>query len=108
EGITPDVRIESLTVLDQVNRRASTVGTTAFYCPLTPSQGLFFEADTEATPLIELFDYRSSSDRQMDWTRSQHLERGWITARVPAHFRLRKSELRRERIQIDNSGGQRT
>jgi hypothetical protein len=108
EGVTPDVRTESLTVLDQVNRRAASVGTTAFYCPLTPSQGLFFEGDTEATPLVELWDYRSGSDRTLDWTRSQHLERGWITARVPAHFRLRKSELRRERIQVDYGAGQRT
>jgi hypothetical protein len=108
EGITPDVRTESLTVLDQVNRRAASVGTTAFYCPLTPGQGLFFDGDTEATPMIELWDYRSSSERQMDWTRAQHLERGWVTARVPAHFRLRKSELRRERIQLDYGAGQRT
>src|SRR5262249_16343464 len=101
EGVTPDVRTERFTVLDQVTRRAASVGTTAFYCPLTPSQGLFFEGETEATPLVGLWDYRAGSERQMDWTRSQHLERGWITARVPAHFRLRKSALRRERIQLN-------
>jgi hypothetical protein len=106
EGVTPDVRTEGLTLLDQVNRRAASIGTTAFYCPLTPSQGLFFEGETEATPLVGLWDYRAGSERQMDWTRSQHLERGWITARVPAHFRLRKSALRRERLQLEYGAGQ--
>src|SRR5262249_60304906 len=75
EGVTPDVRTESLTVLDQVNRRASSIGTTAFYCPLTPSQGLFFEGDTDATALGSFWDYRSGADRQVEWPRSRHLER---------------------------------
>ena len=108
EGITPDARIESLTLLDQGNRRAASVGTTAFYCPLTPSQGLYFGYETEATPLVQMFDTRSGSARQMDWTESQRLQRGWITARVPAHFRMRKSETRRERIQLDRAAGERT
>jgi hypothetical protein len=108
EGITPDVRMESLTLLDQLNRRASTVGRTAFYCPLTPSQGLFFGFDTEATPLIETFEERSGTQREMDWTESQHLSRGWVTARVPAHFQVRKSETRRERLEFSEAGNQHT
>ncbi len=108
EGITPDVRIESLTVLDQVNRRASTIGRTGFYCPLTPSQGLFFGFETEATPLIETVTLRSGTPREVDWTEAQHLQRGWVTARVPAHFQLRKSETRRERLQLESANGQLT
>jgi hypothetical protein len=42
----------------------------------------------------------SSSALTIDWTRGQHLESGWLTPRVPAHFALRKSELRRERMTI--------
>lgn len=112
EGVTPDVRTEGLTLLDQVNHRASTIGMTAFYCPLTPSDGLSFDFDTEATPLVEMWSYRYGSrvssggnPREVDWTRSQHLQRGWVTARVPAHFLLCKSELRRERLQLENTGG---
>jgi hypothetical protein len=114
EGITPDVRLEGVTLLDQASRRATTMGTTAFYCPLTPSQGLRFGQETEATPLVTAFDSmhyvygrrrESGSQRQMDWSQSQHLSRGWVTARVPAHFQLRKSETRRERLQIEDTGG---
>lgn len=104
EGFTPDSRIESITYLDQVHRRASTLGMSAFYCPLTPGQGLFFSAETEATPRVALWDYSSSSPREVDWTDGQHLERGWVSARVPAHFVTRKAESRRERLQLERTG----
>ena len=38
--------------------------------------------------------------RTIDWTHDQHLANGWVTARVPAHFMIRKSEMRRERITV--------
>jgi hypothetical protein len=104
EGITPDTRIAGLTLLDQTSHRAATYGGTAFYCPLTPSTGLNFEFGTEATPLVQI-GYGSGSSREVDWTQSQHFQRGWISARVPAHFHLRKSETRRERIQVVNENG---
>jgi hypothetical protein len=108
EGITPDVRIDGLTILDQANHRATTSGTTAFYCPLTPSQGLFFTSDTEATPMVELTGYRmggGGSQRDIDWTQGQNLRRAWLTSRVPACFRLRKSETSRQRLDLEINGG---
>jgi hypothetical protein len=104
EGVTPDTLIVGLTVIDQTSHRAATIGGTAFYCPLTPSAGLHFDFETEATPLIQ-FGNGSGSSREVDWTQSQHLQRGWVSARVPAYFHLRKSETRRERIQIVNEHG---
>ncbi len=104
EGITPDTRIAGLTVLDQTSHRAATIGGTAFYCPLTPSGGLHFDFGTEATPLVQIGN-GSGTSREVDWTQSQHFQRGWVSARVPAYFHLRKSETRRERIQIVNENG---
>jgi hypothetical protein len=104
EGITPDTRIAGVTVLDQAAHRAATIGAEGFYCPLTPSGGLKFESGTEATPLVAT-GYGSGASREVDWTQSQHLTRGWISARVPAHFHVRKSEIRRERIQVLNESG---
>ncbi len=104
EGITPDTRIRGLTVLDQASHQAATIGGEAFYCPLTPSGGLHFELTTEATPLVNV-DFGSGTSREVDWTQSQHFERGWVSARVPAHFHVRKAETRRERIQVLNEGG---
>lgn len=106
EGVTSDVRIQGVTWLDQADRRASTIGMTAFYCPLTPGGGLFFNSETEATPLVEIGNYSRGSEREVDWTKGQHLQRGWVSARVPAHFALRKSETRRERIQMESGGAE--
>jgi hypothetical protein len=105
EGITPDTRIAGLTVIDQAAHRATTIGATAFYCPLTPSGGLHFEYETEATPLVQT-GYGSGTSREVDWTQSQHFGRGWVSARVPAFFHLRKSEIRRERLEIENQNGE--
>jgi hypothetical protein len=41
----------------------------------------------------------------VDWTQSQHFQHGWVSARVPVHFHVRKPETRRERIQVVNEGG---
>lgn len=104
EGITPDTRIAGLTVIDQASHHATTVGVTAFYCPLTPSRGLQFEYGTEATPLVS-FGYGAGTAREVDWTQAQHFSRGWVSSRVPVHFHLRKSETRRERIQVVSENG---
>ena len=105
EGITPNTRITGLTVLDQAGHHATTVGATAFYCPLTPSGGLRFDYETEVTPLVHM-GYNSGSAREVDWTQAQQFRQGWVSARVPAHFHLRKSESRRERLQVENHAGQ--
>ncbi|HEX3857124.1 MAG TPA: hypothetical protein VHY30_07510 [Verrucomicrobiae bacterium] len=104
EGITPDARIAGLTVIDQTSHHATTIGGTAFYCPLTPGGGLHFDFGTEATPLVQIGN-GSGTSREVDWTQSQHFTRGWVSARVPAFFHLRKSETRRERIQVVNENG---
>ena len=104
EGVTPTARIAGLTVLNQAAHQAETVGAEGFYCPLTPGGGLHFDPATEATPLVEI-NYSSGSSREVDWSQAQHFSRGWVSARVPAFFHLRKSETRRERVQIENKNG---
>jgi hypothetical protein len=41
--------------------------------------------------------------RTVDWTHDQHLAGGWVSARVPVHFMVRKSQTRRERIVVRSS-----
>lgn len=102
EGWKATSRTEALTILDETAHRATTIGWTAFYSPVTPSEGLHFSTDTEIVPqLPENWTYRrSASERTIDWTNDQHLDSGWISARVPTFFKLRKSEARRERLNI--------
>lgn len=102
EGWNATARTEALTILDETAHRATTIGWTGFYSPITPSDGLHFGYDTEVIPqLPSSWDYRRRfSERTLDWTNDQHLTAGWVTARVPAFFKLRKTEARRERLNI--------
>lgn len=112
EGWTGHVRTAALTILDQRNHRAATLGLTGFYSPLTPGDGLHFSQDTEATPQwgsdgdnipgAKHYGPRPPERRtpQADWSQDQHLRGGWISARVPVHFRIRKAETRRERLNV--------
>ncbi len=91
-------RTEGLTILDERTHRATTIGWTAFYSALTPGEGLRFGYETELTPQISA---RSTNKAlTIDWTRDQYLASGWIAARVPTHFMIRKSETRRERVAV--------
>lgn len=108
EGIRTKCRTEGLTILDETTRLSATIGLTAFYAPLTPGGGLHFGYDTELTPQLGGYNYYSrdgsSGGRTIDWSQDQHLTSGWITARIPAHFQIRKAELRRERLAITANG----
>lgn len=102
EGITPSVRVEGVTLLDHAARRATTLGRLGYYSPLTPAGGLRFGYDTELTPNVNRTGYRDGgSPRSLNWAEGQHLQSGWVAARVPAWFAVRKSETRRERLQVE-------
>jgi hypothetical protein len=108
EGWSGHARAEGLTILDENTRRAATVGWAGYYTPMTPGDGLHFGADTELLQQLgnsgPYYSRDEGSSRTLDWTNEQHLSRGWLNARVPAHFALRKSESRRERVVIGGSG----
>jgi hypothetical protein len=99
EGWQGHARVGGFTLLDEGARRATTLGKTAFYSPMTPGDGLRFSEETEVQ--IQGNEHPAyASPCAIDWTGEQHLARGWVTARVPAHFTLRKSEPRRERLNL--------
>ena len=104
EGWNRYIRTEGLTILDQRVNRATSIGVTAFYSALTPGDGLHFGYETELTS--QTFA-ATPIPRTVDWTHDQHLGRGWIAARVPAHFKVRKTEVRRERITVRRVEGAR-
>jgi len=109
EGWSGHVRTEAVTILDQASGRAATVGWTGFYSPVTPGDGLRFDHDTELAlqgSIERYYEYERSGGKTfvVDWTDGQHLSQGWVTARVPTHFMLRKAQIRRERVTWAESG----
>jgi hypothetical protein len=103
EGFSATVRTEAFTILDETSHRATTVGWTAFYTPVAPAEGLHFSYDTELMPQWPGYWRYGGNDgafRAIDLSNDQHLASGWVAARVPSFFKLRKNEMRRERLTI--------
>jgi hypothetical protein len=103
EGLTGQVRAQGVTVLDEVSQRAASVSWLGVYSPITPGDGLHFGYDTEVTPQLRddpRRHYREGSGRTIDWTGGQHFQSGWVKALVPAHFTVRSSEQRLERLAV--------
>jgi len=98
EGVTPTVRLDGITLLDQADHRAVTLGREGYYAPLTPGGGLHFDYGVELTPLVNRRYNTAGLSRLLDWSVDQHLDAGWISARVPAYFMVRNHTLRRERL----------
>jgi len=106
EGWVQQRRTEAVTVLDQGHRRATTLAWSAYYSTLTPGDGLRFDADTEVSSLVSWFPGGpGAAGATVDWSQGQHLASGWLTARLPSYLVLRRSELRRERLELRRSNG---
>ncbi len=105
EGLVRLGRTEGLTVLDEQMRRATTLGWTGFYASLTPGDGLSFDNNTEVSPVVSWQHGQKSGARTVVLGNRQHLSTGWLRARLPGYFILRKSEPRRERIQLRRRNG---
>ena len=111
EGVVGQGKTASLTFLDERCHRATTLGYVSYYCPLTPSEGPRFGVDTDVALLENNpnawggYSPPGSSHglRLVDWTNDQHLTSGWVNARVPTYFQIRKNEDRRERLSVEKT-----
>ena len=103
EGLGGRYRAYTVTILDQESQRATSIGMMGLYSGTTPSGGLHFSYDTELSPQEQSHGFdRSAGGRTIDWTDDQHLASGWMRARTPVYFKLRKSESRRERLVVES------
>ncbi|MBF0545509.1 MAG: hypothetical protein HQM08_13795 [Candidatus Riflebacteria bacterium] len=103
EGWSPKGHTFIFTFLDENKKLAASFGWMGLYTPLSNSDGLHFDHLTEITPhlLQEGFGRNLiGGPCSIDWTRDQHLTGSWLIARLPAHFKVRKIETRRERLTI--------
>jgi hypothetical protein len=113
EGVRPHMRADVITFLDERTQRAASIGWIGYYSPMSSSRGLHFSQDTELSPHFESAGRRGWRGSEeigersltIDWTTDQHLESGWITAKVPLHFLVRRSQKRQERLQVRVADG---
>ena len=93
EGVHGQCRTSLVTILDENNHRASTLGFVSYYCPLTPSDGLHFSYDTAVAgytngPYVDPYRQRRSRSRLIGptistWSRAgswHRFERAWPCA----------------------------
>jgi hypothetical protein len=106
EGVTPSARLEGFTILDERVGRATTVGVNGFYSPLRLRRGLAYSYDTEVTAcrVDTGMGPQAVSGRDLVWDENQLLSGKWVRPRVPQYFRVRTSELRKERLGIVREG----
>ncbi|MDR3110138.1 MAG: hypothetical protein LBU65_10715 [Planctomycetaceae bacterium] len=108
EGFLRQTATKTITILNQQREEALTFGFAGYYSTFVPRGGITFDATTEATysfnrnawgsdlPLLEM---------TIQGGGSQNLSRGWIRARLPSYFGIRKAESRRkERLEFNWEG----
>lgn len=104
EGWNPRLRVAALTVLDENARMAATVARLGYYCPLTPGSGLRFDAQTELTPAMHRSDDAwTARSRAVEFGQGQRWSSTWVAARTTAHFRVRKAQACRLRLELDKA-----
>jgi hypothetical protein len=110
EGWRGESRIEAITILDENTDRATSVAWVGVYAPMTPGDGLHFSSASDVLWLKGNEDRYAYGGRgnisfaacTIDDTRDQHFKSGWVSARVPSHFKLRKSETaQHKRLAVD-------
>ncbi len=94
EGLTPRLCRQAYTLLDQTRQHAVTYGAIGVYAPVSLRDGLHFDHNSEIIPLTKVTGSRIQIGHD------QHYQSGWIEPRLPAFFRLRRSEQRHERLVI--------
>ena len=94
EGVSPTMRRQAITLLDQPNRHAATLGAVGVYTPGTLRGGIAFEHGTEITPVNP-----EAGGRIEFGTRQVYSD--WVPPRMAAFFRLRRSETRAERLVVE-------
>ncbi len=105
EGWNIIARSVSFTILDETTHRATTIGWAGFYSPLTYSEGFRFPVEAEVTLCASSYrPNRENRGRQIDWGHVQQFGQGWLAARVPTHFMVRRCETRRERLTLNQLG----
>jgi hypothetical protein len=101
EGTQASARTDSLTILNDIDHRAATIGVVGYYSPVA-NDGLHFSQDVEISPLT--WDGSNRDKLTMDFSHDQHLGPGWVTPRIPRFLQIRKSENRRERLSVQWKG----
>jgi hypothetical protein len=97
-GFSIKSRIRSLTVLDQRNRTAVTMARLALFAGVAPSGGMRFSPETAVFPVLPTTNEPTGG--YVDWTQTQNLASGWLTARTRTQFLTVRNAEQRARVEL--------
>ncbi len=106
EGFLRQTSSHTITILDQRRQEALTFGFVGFYSTFTPGGGLAFDPTTEATCAYDRSQSSGASNRTFEMQMlpggAQQFANGWVRARLPSYFAVRKAEpMRKERLDFN-------
>jgi hypothetical protein len=105
EGFVRQSSSATYTILDQQREETVTFGFVGFYSTLTP-RGITFAPETEVTANVKDDINKKSLEFHLLAGGNQFLSHGWINARIPSYFTIRKAQSqRKERIIFDWTTG---
>ena len=105
ESSTLLVKRQTLTLLDERDSRAITLGNYAVFSARSRPEGLHFSMQTEVYHLAR-DDYRSTdAGKFINLDEDQHFADGWIKPKIPRYLHLRSIETRRERVTLSTRDG---
>jgi hypothetical protein len=106
ESSTVILKQGAITILDERFNRAITHGGLAVFSSSSKPEGLKFDLDTEVIPLEERTHRNRGRGLSIILHNGQNFRDGWIRAKIPGYFHLRRVQTRRERIELQESNGQ--
>ncbi len=105
ESSTLLIKRQTMTLLDERESRAITLGNYSVFSARSRPEGLHFDMQTEVYN-FNRDDYRSSDGgKLLVLDEDQHLAAGWIKPRVPRYLHLRSIQTRRERLTLSYHDG---
>lgn len=96
-GVTPYVRLQSVTILDQMSKKALTRGQFGIFSPVSIGNDLAFPLDA-AFRMRHTHSESRSSMRFVDVSDAQRLQSGWTSPLVSAFFDFEQAAERSERL----------
>ncbi|MEW6711468.1 MAG: hypothetical protein AB1403_16720, partial [Candidatus Riflebacteria bacterium] len=104
ESSTLLVKKRALTLLDERNNQAITLGNFAVYSSASRSNGFKFSYDTEVRPIMARNYRNTDGGKIINLDDGQNFAEGWIRPKIPRYLHLRTVHLRRERLTIEKNG----
>ncbi len=103
EGCQGDFRTLQVSILDQRQQKAFSLGLNGYYFASVPSEFLSFSLETEISPQIRISWRQSGRPFSMKIADKQYLQEGWILSHTPLHLFLRRVTRTQRRLILSSS-----